>query len=137
MGAWGAGVFENDDALDFVDEVLDGSFSLDEYRDYFTVEEDAGIIDAHQGSILLAMAALIRIARNEHPAGEQALAEHADTRELDLSGFIDQFEEEDIQTVRELSGMVLREASSSELYELWEESGELEEWLTESRTCLP
>ena len=29
MGAWGRNVFQNDTALDIVDEVLDGTFDLD------------------------------------------------------------------------------------------------------------
>ena len=137
MGAWGRNVFQNDTALDLVDEVLDGTFDLDEFRKDFRREEDEGYLDASQGAALLALGALVRIARNEDHADLDVLLEHAETEEVDLTDFIDQFSDEDIQTLRELIGVVIREPSSSELYELWEESGELEQWLEYSRQCLP
>lgn len=137
MGAWGRNVFQNDTALDLVDEVLDGSFDLDEFRKDFRREEDEGYLDASQGAALLALGALVRIARNEDHADLDVLLEHAEAEEVDLTDFIDQFSDEDIQTLRELIGVVIREPSSSELYELWEESGELEQWLEYSRQCLP
>ena len=61
----------------------------------------------------------------------------AETDEVDLTAFIDQFSDEDVETLRELIGVVIREPSCSELYQLWEESGELEQWLEYSRECLP
>lgn len=137
MGAWGRNVFQNDTALDLVDEVLDGSFDLDEFRKDFRREEDEGHLDASQGAALLALGALVRIARNEDHADLDVLLEHAEAEEVDLTDFIDQFSDEDIQTLRELIGVVIREPSCSELYELWEESGELEQWLEYSRQCLP
>ena len=137
MGAWGRNVFQNDAALDIVDEVLDGTFDLDEFRKDFRREEDEGYLDASQGAALLALGALVRIARNEDHADLDVLLEHAEAEEVDLTDFIDQFSDEDIQTLRELIGVVIREPSSSELYELWEESGELEQWLEYSRQCLP
>ncbi|GAA3797997.1 DUF4259 domain-containing protein [Micrococcus endophyticus] len=137
MGAWGRKVFQNDTALDLVDEVLDGTFDLDEFRKDFRREEDEGYLDASQGAALLALGALVRIARNEDHADLDVLLEHAEAEEVDLTDFIDQFSDEDIQTLRELIGVVIREPSSSELYELWEESGELEQWLEYSRQCLP
>ncbi|MCK6091191.1 DUF4259 domain-containing protein [Micrococcus endophyticus] len=137
MGAWGRNVFQNDTALDLVDEVLDGTFDLDEFRKDFRREEDEGYLDASQGAALLALGALVRIARNEDHADLDVLLEHAEAEEVDLTDFIDQFSDEDIQTLRELIGVVIREPSSSELYELWEESGELEQWLEYSRQCLP
>lgn len=45
MSAWGIHVFENDDDQDLVDQILDGTFRLDERRGTFRSEED-GYIDA-------------------------------------------------------------------------------------------
>ena len=86
---------------------------------------------------ILTLGALVRIARNEDHADLEALLEHAETDEVDLTAFIDQFSDEDVETLRELIGVVIREPSCSELYQLWEESGELEQWLEYSRECLP
>ena len=137
MGAWGRNVFQNDTALDIVDEVLDGTFDLDEFRRNFRRDEDEGYLTASQGAALLTLGALVRIARNEDHADLEALLEHAEADEVDLTAFIDQFSDEDIETLRELIGVVIREPSCSELYQLWEESGELEQWLEYSRECLP
>ena len=120
-----------------MDEVLDGTFDLDEFRRNFRRDEDEGDLTASQGAALLTLGALVRIARNEDHADLEALLEHAETDEVDLTAFIDQFSDEDIETLRELIGVVIREPSCSELYQLWEESGELEQWLEYSRECLP
>ena len=120
-----------------MDEVLDGTFDLDEFRKNFRRDEDEGHLTASQGAALLTLGALVRIARNEDHADLEALLEHAETDEVDLTAFIDQFSDEDVETLRELIGVVIREPSCSELYQLWEESGELEQWLEYSRECLP
>ena len=115
MGAWGRNVFQNDTALDIVDEVLDGTFDLDEFRRNFRRDEDEGYLTASQGAALLTLGALVRIARNEDHADLEALLEHAETDEVDLTAFIDQFSDEDVETLRELIGVVIREPSCSEL----------------------
>ena len=104
MGAWGRNVFQNDTALDIVDEVLDGTFDLDEFRRNFRRDEDEGHLTASQGAALLTLGALVRIARNEDHADLEALLEHAETDEVDLTAFIDQFSDEDVETLRELIG---------------------------------
>ena len=76
MGAWGRNVFQNDTALDIVDEVLDGTFDLDEFRRNFRRDEDEGYLTASQGAALLTLGALVRIARNEDHADLEALLEH-------------------------------------------------------------
>ena len=100
MGAWGRNVFQNDTALDIVDEVLDGTFDLDEFRRNFRRDEDEGYLTASQGAALLTLGALVRIARNEDHADLEALLEHAETDEVDLSAFIDQFSDVAVETLR-------------------------------------
>ena len=137
MGAWGRNVFQNDTARGLVDEVLDGTFDLEEFRRDFRREEDEGHLDASQGAALLTLGALVRIAEGEEGPLRDTLAAIAETDDLDLSAFIAQFSEDDVETLRELIGVVIREPSSSGLYELWEESGDLDQWLDYSRRCLP
>ena len=136
MSAWGMHAFENDDAQDLVDQILDGTFRLDERRGTFRSEED-GYIDAASGAELIALGAVVRVAQDAESPAADALREIAGTDELDLEDFLAQFTHEDLQTLRELIGVVIREPSCSELYQLWEESGELEQWLEYSRECLP
>lgn len=135
MSTWGIHVFENDAAQELVDEVLDGTFRLDEYRGTFRSEEDEDFIPADPGARLLAMGAILRVADDSEAPAAAALKEIAGTDELDLSTFRAQFSDEDVLTLHELIGVVLREPASSELFERWEESGEHEEWLAVSRAA--
>ena len=135
MSTWGIHVFENDAAQELVDEVLAGTFRLDEYRGTFRSEEDEDFIPADPGARLLAMGAILRVADDSEAPAAAALEEIAGTDELDLSTFRAQFSDEDVLTLHELIGVVLREPASSELFERWEESGEHEEWLAVSRAA--
>lgn len=135
MSTWGIHVFENDAAQELVDEVLDGTFRLDEYRGTFRSEEDEDFIPADPGARLLAMGAILRVADDSEAPAAAALEEIAGMDELDLSTFRAQFSDEDVLTLHELIGVVLREPASSELFERWEESGEHEEWLAVSRAA--
>lgn len=135
MSTWGIEVFENDAAQELVDEVLDGGFRLDDYRGTFRSEEDEEFIPADAGARLLALGALVRVAQDEEAPAAAALEKIAGTDEVDLTAFLDQFSDEDVQTLHELIGIVLREPASSELFERWEESGQLEEWLEVSHAA--
>jgi hypothetical protein len=140
MGSWGTDVFENDTAMDLLDEVLGGSFRLDDYRHDIRAESSDGYISAPTGEQLLAMGALVRVARGDEIDARGQIVEHAQLEEgteLDLAPFLEQFSEEDIDRLREHIGMTIREPAVSELFELWEESGELEEWLERSRQAVP
>lgn len=127
MSAWGIHVFENDDAQDLVDQILDGTFRLEERRGTFRSEED-GYIDAASGAELIALGAVVRVAQDAESPAADALREIAGTDELDLEDFLAQFTDEDLQTLRELIGVTVHDPAASELYELWNEAGEREEW---------
>ncbi|MDO4239697.1 DUF4259 domain-containing protein [Micrococcus sp.] len=127
MSAWGIHVFENDDAQDLVDQILDGTFRLDERRGTFRSEED-GYIDAASGAELIALGAVVRVAQDAESPAAAALHEIAGTDELDLADFLAQFTDEDLATLRELIGVTVHDPAASELYGLWNEAGEREEW---------
>ena len=127
MSAWGMHAFENDDAQDLVDQILDGTFRLEERRGTFRSEED-GYIDAASGAELIALGAVVRVAQDAESPAADALREIAGTDELDLEDFLAQFTDEDLQTLRELIGVTVHDPAASELYELWNEAGEREEW---------
>lgn len=140
MASWGTKVFENDTATDLLDEVLDGTFRLDDYRRTIRAESSDGYISMRTGEQLLAMGALVRIARGDEIDALDQIVEHAQLEadtELDLDPFLAQFSEEDIDRLREHIGMTLREPAVSELFERWEESGELERWLERSHQAVP
>lgn len=134
MGTWGIDVFENDASQDLVDQILDGSFRVAERRGTFRSEEEDGYIDADSGAELIAIGAVVKVAQDpDSPAGD-ALREIAGTGELDLTLFLEQFTDEDLQSLRELIGITVHEPAASELYELWNEAGQREDWarLTQS-----
>ena len=87
MSAWGMHAFENDDAQDLVDQILDGTFRLDERRGTFRSEED-GYIDAASGAELIALGAVVRVAQDAESPAADALREIAGTDELDLEDFL-------------------------------------------------
>ena len=132
MSAWGMHAFENDDAQDLVDQILDGTFRLDERRGTFRSEED-GYIDAASGAELIALGAVVRVAQDAESPAADALRKIAGTDELDLEDFLAQFTDEDLQTLRELIGVTVHDPAASELYELWNEAGEREEWVRVSQ----
>jgi hypothetical protein len=120
MGAWGSGPFENDDALDAVDALVDGSFTLDELRD--AVAGD--YLEAPEGSVALALVevALAALGRID-PAAE--------LDEVDIRLLATQFDDAAYELILAAAERVVQ-PDGSELYELWEEAGddELAEWRT-------
>ena len=118
MGAWGSGPFENDDALDAVGELVDGSFELDDLRE--AVESD--YLEAPEGSVALALVeiALAALGRTD-PA--------AQLDEVDIRLVATQFDDAAYELILRAADRAL-DPTASELFELWEEAGEdeLAEW---------
>jgi hypothetical protein len=118
MGAWGSGPFENDDALDAVGELVDGTFELDELRE--ALESD--YLEAPEGSIALALVevALAALGRID-PAAE--------LDEVDIRLVATQFDDAAYELILRAADRAL-DPTASELFELWEEAGEdeLAEW---------
>ncbi len=119
MGAWGAGIFENDEALDWV-------FELEQAEDISFLEENLKIVtergdeylDASEASVALAaaevVAALMKAALPDLPdevkkwVGEHT-AENSNLAQLALKA---------TQRIR----------ANSELKELWDESNNAADW---------
>lgn len=118
MGAWGSGPFENDDALDAVGELVDGTFELDDLRE--ALESD--YLEAPEGSIALALVevALAALGRID-PAAE--------LDEVDIRLVATQFDDAAYELILRAADRAL-DPTASELFELWEEAGEdeLAEW---------
>lgn len=125
MGAWGSGIYENDEAVELVDEVVSGGGveSLDEaLRRVLETEED--YLEAPEAAQALAAADMISRLRGRNvPAdtGVDHLAEWLD----DVDFFVGAAT---LKQARAAIGRVLRKPS--ELMELWSESGSLDEtWM--------
>lgn len=126
MGAWGSGAFDNDAALDAVDELVDGTFSFDELRELMASEyfEEPG------GSVAIALTevALTALGRIDPPAALD---------ELDIRLISTQFDDQTYDLILTAAERAIN-PDGSELYELWEEAGEdeLREWRTASLSSI-
>nr|WP_244874759.1 DUF4259 domain-containing protein [Gordonia malaquae] len=56
---------------------------------------------------------------------------------MDAVAFATSLTDEQLGRLRDWTGRVLADGDTSELYELWEESADLGEWLTASRASIP
>ena len=125
MGAWGSGAFENDAAVDAVDELVDGTFSFDELRQLMASQ----YLEEPGGSIALALTevALTALGRIDPPAALD---------EVDIRLLSTQFDDQTYDFI--LTAAERAVSDGSELYELWEEAGDddLREWRTASLTSI-
>lgn len=126
MGAWGAGPFENDDALDAIDALVDGSFELDELRDALAGD----YLEAPEGSVALALAeiALAALGRIDPPA---------ELDEVDIRLLSTQLDDAAYELILRAAERAVQ-PDGSELYELWQEAGDddLAEWRTAAVTSV-
>ncbi|MDO9591111.1 MAG: DUF4259 domain-containing protein [Microcella sp.] len=126
MGAWGSGAFENDAAVDAVDELVDGTFSFDELRALLAPD----YLEEPGGSIALALAevALAALGRIDPPAALD---------EVDIRLLSTQLDEQTYELILTAAERAIS-PDASELYELWEEAGDddLREWRTASLTSI-
>ncbi|MDR2566758.1 MAG: DUF4259 domain-containing protein [Bifidobacteriaceae bacterium] len=125
MGAWGTGPFDNDGAADLVAEIRYDDFDLDNVAWAFE-DPDHMVVDG--GQIAIALGALIQAVNGLRPGPDD---------ELDLADFKAQLTPERVAWVRAEMLRAMSDGAVSEAYDLWEDAGELEAWLEESRACLP
>lgn len=119
MGAWGAGTFENDSALDWVAE-LEKTSDLELIRSTFADTFEEEYLDADEGTCALAAAEVVA-----------AMAGHPGTIPDGVKAWIDRV---DVELTPTDIALALRSAErvrahDSELVELWSESGGPDEFL--------
>lgn len=120
MGAWGAGVFENDDAGDWVWELEDDN-DMSVLHEALAAAVDAPLdelVDAPDASNALAAAEIVAAARGHHGAELPSEARAWIGRNAGLV---------DARTVALATAAVERISIASELKDLWEEA-ESDEW---------
>ncbi len=113
MGAWGSGPFDNDDAMDFVGDLADGSTAhlVTRLREALALSDD--YVESPEGSSAVAAAALVAARRgydSDNPTVADLLAAHPFAADDELRSMA--------------SAALARVAGDdSELMELWEEAG--------------
>lgn len=120
MGAWGAKVFEDDTALDFLEEkLIPPADPRAVMRKAFQAALAASYLDYDAGQAVLASAAVIVAAKNGQPLDDDETAARIAWREklagLDFSSLVDIGSKACLRVC----------AKSSELRELWEEDADL------------
>lgn len=120
MAAWGHGIFENDDAMDFVNELLVSRDVTSAVSAVSLVVESDDDLEAPDCSTALAAAeVLVAIAGD---ASEKLPGEVAEWIKKHRPRVDDDVMDMALQAVRKIR-------SSSELKDVWSESGEYQEWL--------
>lgn len=120
MGTWDVGPYDNDGAVDLLADVRNGSFSFERFR--FTLGEHR--LDADDAEMVIALGALASAEPERLPAG------------IDPQVVARIFTPERRRWVRQQMERAL-DPDSSELYALWEATGELETWVAVTRSVLP
>ncbi|WP_165350427.1 DUF4259 domain-containing protein [Xylanimonas protaetiae] len=126
MGASGTGPFENDAAMDMLDDIVTGNFNGVESIEW--AFDDPDYLEVDGGQMAIALGALIRSERGE-PGPEVPEVERADFR-FDITPEL-------ITWVRTQISRALSGPETSEAYGLWAESDGLDEWLKVSRSAMP
>ncbi len=117
MGAWSSEPFGNDGAGDLVADIQHGEFSFEGLG--WAFEDDYLEVDGGQYAIaLVEIALVVQGTEPTHPA----------LADVDLSKVAPLFTEDKIRWIVEMADRALTDSESSELYELWEEAGSLDEW---------
>ena len=113
MGTWDIGPFDNDPAVDAVAALADGSFCMDQFR----FDCGRGPLGTDEAESVIALAAVLN--------GYLPSEDHAAALRYPFS--ID-----DRRWIRHRATQAIR-PEGSELYDLWENAGELETWLAETK----
>ena len=122
MGAWGAGSFQNDTALDWYEDFRSGGAAT--IVDAFLSTETADDLDSDDGTMALAAAEIVAAALGRPPPDKPADLDELLSRYQDFITDLPDIKARAISAARKVL------APSSELNELWQEAGgeAAEEW---------
>lgn len=120
MGTWDSGPFDNDTAVEVVAALRDGTFDFNQFRASFS----ANYIDAVEAEACVALGALIKLPPEELPAGVKPES----LRKL--------FTPQSRAWLRRRIDMAMNPEQSSAVA-MWEETGELDEWMKTAQAAKP
>jgi Domain of unknown function (DUF4259) len=117
MGAWGTKPFENDGAGDLVVMLKSKEFSFDDLG--WAFEDDYLEVDG--GQFALALVDIALMALGERSVGEELVG-------VDLVAFAEELDAARVAWILEVAERTVTDGEASELHELWDEAGSLDEW---------
>lgn len=124
MGAWGVGAFENDTALDWLTDFDDeGADAIVEALETVGEADADAYVDADEASCALAAAELIAALKT----GDTSRL--PDTAATSLASYRDDIVVADLR--RLALGAISRIKSDSELNDLWRDSDDHDDWISE------
>lgn len=114
MGAWETGPFDNDAAIDGIEDIKEESFStwLDDVESEYSEEKH---LDSDIGSTIVAISALIVGFRYEG---------HEEKEKRSWDRYISSITSKEVRRLKKLLKIVLSNSKKSELYSLWLEDSE-------------
>ena len=121
MSAWTSGLFDNDDALDFIDDLAEAPDWRTVVQILDHVTKTAGYLEAPEGQIAVAAAAIVAAA-----VGEVTILPD---NHRELKAALRAPPEGAVALARSALARVV--APASELDELWQEGDEHDAWLTQ------
>jgi hypothetical protein len=117
MGAWGTGIFDDDTAMDFLNELTDSKEPLKIMKRALEDARAVGYLEYDAGQSALVTAAIIDAISNgtQHAVGVE-----------ELDAFVVQHKNVDVSSLRSLASAAVRQVLSegSELRELWAENAD-------------
>lgn len=122
MGAWGYGVYDNDSAADWAEDLADGGLATLEHALSSASSED--YLESPEGSALIAAADVV--ARLKSGGGEQSPSAETVVEWVQANQAAD-WQHLVIPALAALERVASPE--NSELYELWAEADSLQPWL--------
>lgn len=121
MGAWANGPFDNDDALDFIDDLAEAPGWRTVVQALHYVTKAAGYLEAPEGSIAVAAAAIVAAA-----VGDVTILPD---NHRELKAALGAPPEGAVALARSALARVV--APASELDELWQEGDDHDAWLAQ------
>lgn len=119
MGAWGAGAFDNDDAMDWVAELEGAEDEAVLVAAFEEIPEEAGeYLEAPDCSMAIAAAEVVAALRGKP----------ADDLPEEVSAWVEKKAAPKQSVVALAKAALKRIAAESELQELWDESDSRDEW---------
>jgi uncharacterized UBP type Zn finger protein len=130
MGAWGHKSFENDGAMDWLDEFMEEP-DVDYLASVFAnLEDKDDYLDSEDGCTIVAAAELVAIA-----TGRRSAPTDVDLSDLDMSEISSHVDDVMIQNAISALESV-KNVELSELAELWEDSESYESWLADINSLI-
>jgi hypothetical protein len=117
MGAWGVGSLENDGAGDLLASIRHGDFTYDDFAWAFA---DSEYVEVDSGQAAIAMLTLLLAIRGIAPLPE--------IEPVPLDGVASELTAERIEAICTMVERTTADAETSELYDLWAESGDVAAW---------